>query len=60
MNKFEIRKMSSDKNIDDYDIFIDGKVFYQILNERKCVSLPENNLETFDDLCFAWTKGLDF
>lgn len=60
MNKFEIRKMSSDKNIDDYDIFIDGKVFYQILNERKYVSLSENNLETFDNLCFAWTKGLDF
>ena len=60
MNKFEIRKLSSDKTMDDYDVFIDGKVFSQILNEQKKVSLPENNLETFDDLCFAWSKGLDF
>jgi len=28
MNKFEIRKMSSDKTIDDYDIFIDGSILH--------------------------------
>lgn len=59
MNKFEIRKISKNKNIDDYEIFIDGEIISQILMKQKSVQLPEN-VEPFDDLCLAWTKGLDF
>ncbi len=59
MNKFEIRKMSNDKKVDDYEIFIDGEILSQVLTKQKSVQLPEN-VEPFDDLCLAWTKGLDF
>jgi len=54
-----MKKVQKSDNWADYEWFIDGVRLSQYLHDNKNVELP-NNVEPFDDLCPAWTKGLDW
>lgn len=59
MNQIEIKKIQKCKNWIDFNWIIDSIRLSQHLSEKKEAILPQI-VEPFDDLCPAWTKGLDF
>lgn len=59
MNQIEIKKIHKSKNWIDFEWFIDGMRLSKYMAENKTITLPDN-VEPFDTLCPAWTKGLDF
>lgn len=59
MNKIAIQKVCKNDNWTDFEWFIDGVRLSEHLKQNKIKELPAKT-ETFDDLCPAWTKSLDY
>lgn len=59
MNRITIQKICKSVNWTDFEWFIDGIRLSEHLKQNKMKVLPANT-EPFDDLCPAWTKGLNY
>lgn len=59
MSHIEKRKIQKNANWFDFEWFIDGNSFSEILKEKKSVDLPKG-IAPFNDLCPAWTKKLNY
>ena len=59
MNSIAIKSIAKTDKWTDLEWYIDGIRLSDYLKIKKSIALPEN-VEPFDDLCPAWTKGLDW
>ena len=59
MNRIVMQKVRKNDNWTDFEWFIDDVRLSEYLKQRKVKELPANT-EPFDNLCPAWTKGLDY
>ena len=59
MNGITIQRIYKNDNWTEFEWFIDGVCLSEHLKQNKMNELPEN-IEPFDDLCPAWTKGLNY
>lgn len=59
MNRIAIQKICKADNWIDFEWFIDGVRLSEHLKQNKNKELPANT-ELFDDLCPAWSKGLNY
>lgn len=55
MNQIEVQQVNKNENWTEFEWFIDGIKLSQYLDKNKCP-----NVESFNELCPAWIKSLDF